>query len=140
MFLEAFFGIAGAGCIALTINCKLTSKGKQPHCLVGGLTRAEICWILAFAKAEVVLVDKEYEDLVKGYKCKRIIADCDVDGKIGEYETVVRKGQEIDQESGGKGWDDLLIDDIEETDTMILNCTSGTTSNPKVFTATSYAD
>ena len=32
---------------------------------------------------------------------------------------------------GGKGWDDLVIDDIEETDTMILNCTSGTTSNPK---------
>jgi acyl-CoA synthetase (AMP-forming)/AMP-acid ligase II len=27
MFLEAFFGIAGAGCIALTVNCKLTSNG-----------------------------------------------------------------------------------------------------------------
>jgi|SRR5579859_5624422 len=27
MFLESFFGIAGAGCIALTINYKLTDKG-----------------------------------------------------------------------------------------------------------------
>ena len=35
MFLEAFFGIAGAGCIALTINCKLTAKGKQLHCFLG---------------------------------------------------------------------------------------------------------
>jgi acyl-coenzyme A synthetase/AMP-(fatty) acid ligase len=87
---------------------------------------------LQFAKAEVVLVDKEYEDLVKAYKCKRIIADCDIDGKTGEYEKVVRKGQEIDRKKGGKGWDDLLIDDIDEIDTMVLNCTSGTTSNPKV--------
>jgi acyl-CoA synthetase (AMP-forming)/AMP-acid ligase II len=28
MFLESFFGIAGAGCIPLCINYKLTSKGK----------------------------------------------------------------------------------------------------------------
>jgi len=77
-------------------------------------------------------VDKEYEALVTEYKCKRIIADCDIDGQTGEYETIVRKGQEIDRKNGGKGWDNLLIDDIEETDTMVLNCTSGTTSNPKV--------
>jgi long-subunit acyl-CoA synthetase (AMP-forming) len=78
-----------------------------------------------------VLVDKEYEDLVKEYKCKRVIVDDDVDGKSGEYEDIVRLGQEIDKKRGGKGWDALVIDDIEETDTMILNCTSGTTSNPK---------
>lgn len=78
-------------------------------------------------------MDKEYKDLVKDYKCQRIIVDDDVDGKSGEYEDVVRKGQEIDQKGGGKGWDDLVIDDIEESDTMVLNCTSGTTSNPKVL-------
>ena len=89
-------------------------------------------WILEFAKPEIVLVDKEYQDLVKRYKCKRIIVDDDRDGKSGEYEDVVRQGQSIDIERGGKGWDDLVIDDIEETDTMVLNCTSGTTSNPKV--------
>jgi len=92
----------------------------------------EICWILNFAAPEVVLVDREYMDLVKEYKCKRVIVDDDVDGKSGEYEDVVRLGQEIDKKRGGKGWDALVIDDIEETDTMILNCTSGTTSNPKV--------
>lgn len=27
MFLESFFGIAGVGCISLTINCKLSEKG-----------------------------------------------------------------------------------------------------------------
>jgi len=27
MFLEAFYGIAGAGCVSLCINYKLTSKG-----------------------------------------------------------------------------------------------------------------
>jgi len=79
-----------------------------------------------------VLVDKEYAHLVEGYKCKRTIIDDDVDGKTGEYEDVVRRGQAIDIAKGGKGWDDLVIDDIEETDTMVLNCTSGTTSNPKV--------
>ena len=89
-------------------------------------------WILEFAKPEIVLVDKEFEGLVKGYKCKRIIVDDDQDGQSGEYEDVVRKGQSIDSEKGGKGWDDLVIDEIEETDTMTLNCTSGTTSNPKV--------
>src|SRR5271170_678252 len=92
----------------------------------------EICWILEFAKPQVVLVDREYRDLVEGYRCKRIIVDDDVDGTTGEYEDVVRKGREIDIKLGGKGWDDLVIDDIEETDTMVLNCTSGTTSNPKV--------
>ena len=79
-----------------------------------------------------MLVDREYRDLVEGYKCKRIIVDDDDDGTTGEYEDIVRKGREIDARSGGKGWDDLVIDDIEETDTMVLNCTSGTTSNPKV--------
>jgi hypothetical protein len=29
MFLESFYGIAGAGCISLTINCKLTSEGTD---------------------------------------------------------------------------------------------------------------
>jgi long-subunit acyl-CoA synthetase (AMP-forming) len=92
----------------------------------------EICWILEFAKAQVVLVDKEYEELVRPYKCKRIIPDWDVDGKTGDYEDVVRQGQEIDLKRGGKGWDDLVIDDIDENDTNVLNCTSGTTSTPKV--------
>lgn len=79
-----------------------------------------------------MLVDKEYEELVRPYKCKRIISDWDVDGKTGDYEDVVRQGQEIDLK-GGKGWDDLLIDDIDENETNVLNCTSGTTSNPKVL-------
>ena len=87
---------------------------------------------MEFAKPQIVLVDKEYQELVRDYRCKRIIVDDDVDGKSGEYEDIVRCGQEIDIQKGGKGWDDLVIDDIEETDTMILNCTSGTTSNPKV--------
>src|SRR5579859_3925933 len=93
----------------------------------------EVCWILNFTKPEVVLVDKEYADLVKDYGCKRIIVDDDVDGKTGAYEDIVRRGQEIDAHRGSKGWDNLLIDDIDELDTMVLNCTSGTTSNPKVF-------
>ena len=97
-------------------------------------------WILEFAKPEVVLVDKEYEGLVRGYKCKRTIVDEDRDGKSGEYEDIIRKGQSIDIERGGKGWDDLVIDDIEETDTMVLNCTSGTTSNPKVPSASNISD
>jgi long-subunit acyl-CoA synthetase (AMP-forming) len=92
----------------------------------------EICWILEFADPQIVLVDKEYVELVKEYSCKRIVVDDDVDGKSGEYEDIVRQGQEIDRQRGGKGWDDLVIDDVEETDTFTLNCTSGTTSNPKV--------
>ena len=79
-----------------------------------------------------MLVDKECVELVKEYRCKRTIVDDDVDGKSGEYEDVVARGRQIDVQRGGKGWDDLVIDDVEETDTMVLNCTSGTTSNPKV--------
>jgi acyl-CoA synthetase (AMP-forming)/AMP-acid ligase II len=134
MFLESFYGIAGAGCVPLCINYKLTPNGILPKCgfeLIG-----EICWILEFAKPQVVLVDREFKDLVQGYKCKRIIVDDDVDGTTGEYEDIVRKGREIDTKRGGKGWDDLVIDDIEETDTMVLNCMSGTTSNPKVSNST----
>ena len=85
-------------------------------------------------------MDKEYAELVRGYRCKQIIVDDDVDGKSGEYEAIVRRGQHIDIRKGGKGWDDLVIDDIEETDTMILNCTSGTTSNPKVPLDAKLAD
>ena len=85
-----------------------------------------------FAKPAIVLVDREYRDLVQAYKCKRIIVDDDVDGTTGDYEDIVRNGQEIDTKRGGKGWDNLVIDDIEEIETMVLNCTSGTTSNPKV--------
>ena len=93
----------------------------------------EICWILQFAGPEIVLVDREFAELVQGYKCKTIIIDDDLDGRSGAYEDLVRRGQQIDIEKGGKGWDDLVIDGIEETDTMVLNCTSGTTSNPKVY-------
>ena len=78
----------------------------------------------------IVLVDKEFAHLVGAYKCKRIIVDDDRDGSSGEYEDIVRAGQKIDLQRDGKGWDDLVIDEVEETDTMILNCTSGTTSNP----------
>lgn len=92
----------------------------------------EICWILGFAGPKVVLVDREYKDLVQAYKCRRVIVDDDVDGISGEYEDIIRRGQEIELSKGGKGWDDLVVDDVEETDTMVLNCTSGTTSNPKV--------
>ena len=87
-----------------------------------------------------MLVDREYKDLVQAYKCKKIIVDDDVDGTTGEYEGIVRTGQEIDAQRGAKGWDDLVIDDIEETDTMVLNCTSGTTSNPKVPTLISTSN
>jgi acyl-CoA synthetase (AMP-forming)/AMP-acid ligase II len=100
----------------------------------------EICWILDFAKPAVVFVDKEYAHTVMEYKCKRIIVDDDTDGESGEYEDVVRKGMEIDVKRGGKGWDDLVIDDVEETDTMIMCCTSGTTSSPKVSSLYLYAD
>jgi long-subunit acyl-CoA synthetase (AMP-forming) len=93
----------------------------------------EICWILEFVRPEIVLVDREVAELVSEYKCKRIIVDDDVDGKSGEYEDAVTRGRYIDLERGDKGWDDLVIDDVEETDTMVLNCTSGTTSNPKVL-------
>ena len=78
-------------------------------------------------------MDREYADLVRDYKCKRTIVDDDTDGQSGDYEEIIRRGQQIDVQKGNKGWDDLIIDDIEETDTMILNCTSGTTSNPKVI-------
>lgn len=94
----------------------------------------EICWILDFVKPEVVLVDKEVAELVSGYVCKGIIVDDDLDGTSGAYEDAVRRGREIDLRKGGKGWKDLVIDEIEENDTMVLNCTSGTTSNPKVHT------
>jgi long-subunit acyl-CoA synthetase (AMP-forming) len=112
----------------------VSCQRKVPSSLDCPLT-GEILWILEFAKPEIVLVDKEYKELVKGYKCKRVIVDDDRDGKSGEYEEIIRRGQRIDSEKGGKGWDDLIIDDIEETDTMVLNCTSGTTSNPKVLPA-----
>jgi glycine/D-amino acid oxidase-like deaminating enzyme len=36
MFLESFYGIAGAGCISLCINYKLTERGFTSTLIVDG--------------------------------------------------------------------------------------------------------
>jgi long-subunit acyl-CoA synthetase (AMP-forming) len=62
------------------------------------------------------------------------VQDTDVtEGELsGPFNKAVSEGLRIDQETGGKGWSDLVSRTVKnEDDTIAIPFTSGTTSRPK---------
>jgi acyl-CoA synthetase (AMP-forming)/AMP-acid ligase II len=120
-FLEAYFGISGAGGVNVAINYRLKHE--------------DIEYIFDHADVDSILVDAEYEHLLdefrKTHPKVEIIVDTDTDSDSGPYDKCVLEGMRIDKESGGKGWDGLETETHDEEGLFALSYTSGTTARPK---------
>lgn len=113
MVLEAYFAIPAAGGIFAAVNYRL-----KKH---------EIQYIVKHSGASVVIVDREYYDMVSDMSIE-IIVDEDIDAQQGQYEDLVRKGALLNT---GSGWDGLCIEHVPEDETIGICYTSGTTGLPK---------
>ncbi|KAG9061666.1 hypothetical protein KI688_007247 [Linnemannia hyalina] len=111
--LEAHFAIPAANAIICAINTRLAPK--------------EVEYILNHSGAKVVLVDKEFEGLVKECNLpKVVIADTGV-AASDEYERFLETGY---QKADTLGWGGLDQTD-DENEGISLCYTSGTTGKPK---------
>lgn len=120
-FLEAIFGIGGAGGVNVAINYRLKAD--------------DIAYIFGHADVDSILVDAEFVHLLDEFRQKqpgvRIIVDDDRGEGQGEYEEALREGWEEDQRVSGQGWDGLETQVLEEDSLVALSYTSGTTARPK---------
>lgn len=121
--LETLFAANAAGGIIEGVNYRLTKR--------------EIDYILDLGEADLVIVDREFSHLVDAIPGKRHViidedvADDEVDKLNCAYGRVVRDGMDLDALEYKTGWDGLYAEDIEESATMGLFFTSGTTGKPK---------
>ncbi|KAJ9639190.1 uncharacterized protein PV06_09926 [Exophiala oligosperma] len=124
-FLEAIFGIGGAGSINIAINYRLKKD--------------DIAYIFDHADADAILVDAEFVELLDDYRQKHptvpIIIDTDTDAVEGQlcgpFDEAVLEGLRYDQELGAHGWDGLEAHAPDELSVNALAYTSGTTARPK---------
>jgi acyl-CoA synthetase (AMP-forming)/AMP-acid ligase II len=120
-FLEAYFGIGGAGGVNVSINYRLKHE--------------DIEYIFDHADVDSIIVDAEFEHLLDTFRKQHpkveIIVDTDTDSDSGPYDKCVLEGMRIDKESGGKGWDGLETETHDEEGLIALSYTSGTTARPK---------
>ncbi|PQE03084.1 AMP-binding enzyme protein [Rutstroemia sp. NJR-2017a BVV2] len=120
-YLESIFGIAAAGGVNVGVNYRLKEE--------------DVIYIFEFAEVDTVIVDKEFESLLEGFRRRnpkvRIIVDLDTDQDEGEFDRAVIEGLEFDRENGGKDWDGLQAQSEDEDDMIAIPFTSGTTANPK---------
>lgn len=121
--LETMYATNAAGAVTIGVNYRLTKQ--------------EIDYILDLTEADLVIVDREYADLVEQIPGKRDIiidedvADDEVDKLNCNYGRIVRDGMDLDALEYKTGWDGLYAEDIDEDATIGLYCTSGTTGKPK---------
>ena len=124
-FLEAIFGIGGAGVINIAINYRLKKD--------------DIAYIFDHSDADAIIVDAEFVDLLDDYKQKHpnvpIIIDTDTDAVEGQlcgpFDEAVLEGLQYDKSQGAKGWDGLEAQAPDELAVNALAYTSGTTARPK---------
>ncbi|KAK4146342.1 uncharacterized protein C8A04DRAFT_9901 [Dichotomopilus funicola] len=125
-FLESIYGIVAAGGVMVPVNYRLKEE--------------DVRYILEFAEVDCVVVDKEFEGLLVGFRKARpeveVIVDLDTDVKEGQlcgpYDEAVLEGLTYDRETGSKGWADLVSQTVADEDDMLaIPFTSGTTSKPK---------
>ncbi|KAK4179618.1 hypothetical protein QBC36DRAFT_322145 [Triangularia setosa] len=125
-FLESIFGIVAAGGVIVPVNYRL-----KPD---------DITYIFDFAEVDCIVVDKEYEDLLKAFTDShpgvKIIVDLDTDATegvlSGPFDEAVLEGLILDRTTGSKGWSDLISATVADEDsTIAIPFTSGTTSRPK---------
>lgn len=124
-FLEAMFGIGGAGAIKVAINYRLKAD--------------DINYIFDHAEVDAIVVDAEFAHLLDGFRKDHpsvtIIVDTDTDATEGEgcgpFAQAVIEGLQYDKESGGHGWEGLEAQAPDELAVNALSYTSGTTARPK---------
>ncbi|KAL2201557.1 hypothetical protein P885DRAFT_27111 [Corynascus similis CBS 632.67] len=125
-FLESIYGVVAAGGVLVPVNYRLKEE--------------DVRYILEFAEVDCVIVDKEFEGLLGGFRRGRpevkVLVDLDTDVTEGElcgpFDEAVLEGLRYDSETGGKGWTDLVSQTVANEDDMIaIPFTSGTTSKPK---------
>lgn len=120
-FLEAIFGIGAAGAVNVAINYRLKKE--------------DISYIFEHAEVDSIIVDAEFAGLLDGFRAQHpnvpLIVDADTDRDDGEYDRAVLEGLRYDQETGGKGWEDLETQVSDEDSLIALSYTSGTTARPK---------
>ncbi|KAK5455142.1 hypothetical protein LTS15_005862 [Exophiala xenobiotica] len=124
-FLEAIYGIGGAGAINIAINYRLKKD--------------DIAYIFDHAEADAIIVDAEFIDLLDDYREKHpnvpIIIDSDTDAVEGQlcgpFDEAVLEGLQYDHEHGAHGWEGLEAQAPNELAVNALAYTSGTTSRPK---------
>src|SRR5688572_20243834 len=106
--VDVHHGVLAARAIACPINTRL-----KPH---------EVSYILEHSAAKLILVDYEYQHLVKGAKA-RVIVSNDT-GRAGDpYEEFLTDGRTFSQE---RGWEGLETEPDENAGAMLCY-TSGTT-------------
>ncbi|KAJ2905955.1 2-succinylbenzoate-CoA ligase [Zalerion maritima] len=124
-FLESIFGIGAAGAVTVPVNYRL-----KPD---------DINYIFEHAEVDSIIVDEEYEDLLKEFREKNpkvhILVDLDTDDVEGElcgpFDDAILEGLNYDHEEGNKGWLGLKGQCEHEDDMLAIPFTSGTTSRPK---------
>lgn len=89
----------------------------------------DVSYLLENSGAAFVLVDAEFEKLVKGAKVP--VVRCDDSGRAGDpYEQLLDEGAAFDRANGNLGWSGLEFQK-DELATFAISYTSGTTSKPK---------
>lgn len=89
----------------------------------------DVAYLLENSGAVLVLVDAEFERLVKGAKVP--VVRCDDSGRPDDpYEKLLQEGAAFDRKNGGLGWSGLEFQK-DELATFAISYTSGTTSKPK---------
>ncbi|KAJ6144777.1 Acetate/butyrate--CoA ligase peroxisomal [Penicillium chermesinum] len=124
-FLESIFGIAAAGLINVAVNYRL--KGE------------DIAYIFEHGGVDIILVDKEFEPLLKTYRAQNpnvpFLVDDDKFSEpwkpIGNFGAAIQEGWDYDKEVGGHGWAGLEAQAADEESIIALAYTSGTTARPK---------
>lgn len=124
-FLEAIYGIGGAGAINIAINYRLKKD--------------DIAYIFDHADADAIIVDAEFESLLDDYKQTHpnvpLIIDTDTDAVegpgSGPFDQAVLEGFDHDRSLGSKGWAGLEVQAPNELEVNALAYTSGTTARPK---------
>jgi acyl-CoA synthetase (AMP-forming)/AMP-acid ligase II len=124
-FLESIYGIGAAGAVNVAINYRLKED--------------DITYIFDHAEVDSIIVDAEFEHLLRGFREKHpdvtIIVDTDTDATEGElsgpFDQAVLEGLAFDSQTGGHGWDTLETEAVNEEYMLALSYTSGTTARPK---------
>ncbi len=119
-FLISIFGIAAAGAINTTANPRLQTY--------------EIAHIFDNSEVDAVIVDWEFVGLLDEYRKShpdvKLIVDEDRD-RNGEFYNAIEKGWQYNKQIGGKSWDQLEAQPVDEYGLIAVAYTSGTTAKPK---------
>jgi len=120
-FLEAFYGIGGAGAVNIAINYRLKTE--------------DISYIFDHSEVDFIIVDAEFrallDDFANTHTHVPILVDLDAHDNSGPYNEAVKEGLEYDARNGDQGWSGLETQTHDENDILALAYTSGTTARPK---------